>query len=128
MTLEDESVDLFVTQDVFEHINDPVAAFSEVERVLRKGGAHIFTVPIVRGPYPSERRAFYGPNGISHFKEPEYHGDPIDENGALVTFDYGYDIVEHIYKTGMTPIVLDIVDWRYGIKAELNEVIVSIKK
>lgn len=46
MTFEDESFDIVITQDVFEHINNPFKAFKEIERVLKPGGFHIFTVPI----------------------------------------------------------------------------------
>jgi SAM-dependent methyltransferase len=39
--------DLFLTQDVMEHIYNPEKAFSEINRVLAPGGAHIFTVPLI---------------------------------------------------------------------------------
>ena len=39
---EDESFDLFITQDVMEHIFEPSKAFKEIARVLKPGGAHIF--------------------------------------------------------------------------------------
>ena len=44
MTFENESFDLFITQDVFEHVMTPNKAFKEIERVLKPGGAHVFTV------------------------------------------------------------------------------------
>jgi SAM-dependent methyltransferase len=45
MTFEDESFDLMITQDVFEHVMNPAAAFKEISRVLEAGGVHIFTMP-----------------------------------------------------------------------------------
>ena len=57
LTFASNSVDIFITQDVLEHVFDPVAAFQEIARVLKPGGAHIFTVPLVRKTGPSERRA-----------------------------------------------------------------------
>src|SRR6266508_5153019 len=47
LTFPDGSIDLFVTQDVMEHVLDPVKAFAEIARVLRPGGAHVFSVPLV---------------------------------------------------------------------------------
>ena len=44
MTFQNESFDLFITQDVFEHVMEPNKAFKEIERVLKPGGAHVFTV------------------------------------------------------------------------------------
>jgi len=41
----DDSLDLIITQDVFEHIKNPERAFGEIFRILRPGGRHIFTVP-----------------------------------------------------------------------------------
>jgi SAM-dependent methyltransferase len=38
LTFPDETFDLFVTQDVFEHVFDPKAAAREIARVLRPGG------------------------------------------------------------------------------------------
>jgi SAM-dependent methyltransferase len=41
LTFADESIDLHITQDVFEHLLDPRAAFREIARTLRVEGAHI---------------------------------------------------------------------------------------
>lgn len=42
MTLEDESFDLVISQDVFEHLFNPELAFAEVARTLELGGAHLY--------------------------------------------------------------------------------------
>src|SRR5205823_14978448 len=57
MTFGDESFDLFLSQDVFEHIFHPDRAIKEIERVLKPGGAYIMTVPIVMKSATSRRRA-----------------------------------------------------------------------
>src|SRR5215208_4305929 len=52
LTFENESIDLHVTQDVFEHIFNPAQAFREIARTLKPGGAHIFTTPLVNKTSP----------------------------------------------------------------------------
>jgi hypothetical protein len=43
-TFSDDSFNLIISQDVMEHIQDPARAFSEIFRILRPGGSHIFTI------------------------------------------------------------------------------------
>ena len=101
LTLYDESVDLVVSSDVFEHVRGPIEAFAELFRVLRPGGHHIFTVPL-RWPLPSttEPRVDYsGPEDV-FLVTPEYHGSPTDPNGSLVYTDFGMDVPEQLREIG----------------------------
>jgi SAM-dependent methyltransferase len=127
LTFADQSFDLFVTQDVMEHIFDPGRAFKEIARVLRPGGAHIFTVPLVNKWSPSVCRAVRGVNGeIEHLLPAQYHGNPVDENGSLVTFDWGYDICQTIFNhSAMHTVILKIDNLHLGIQAEYLEVLTS---
>jgi len=129
LTFDDEQFDLLVTQDVVEHVFDPNAAFREIGRVLKPGGAHIFTVPLVNGTKASERRANRtSPGEIEHYMDPDYHGDPTSPDGALVTMNWGFDIASSIIsETGMPTIIVQIDDLDAGIRAELIEVVVSFK-
>lgn len=130
LTFADDSFDLFITQDVMEHIFYPEKAFREIARVLRPDGAHIFTAPLVNKAKPSERRAELSPAGdIVHHFEPEYHDNPADPEGSLVTMNWGYDIAAHIYETAKTPsVVFQIDDLDAGIRAEYIEVVASFKR
>ena len=129
MTFPEGSFDLFVTQDVLEHIFDPVLAFEEIKRVLRPGGAHIFTVPLVNKWRPSADRAVRTSSGeIQFLSPPQYHGNPVDRNGSLVTRDWGYDIAGVILEhTGMSSVIMAIDDLHLGLRAEYLEVVVSRK-
>ena len=129
LTFDDESFDLFITQDVMEHIFDPARAFNEIARVLKPGGAHIFTVPIINKERETECWASRDESGqIIYHKEPEYHGNPIDESGSLVTMHWGYDIASFIMKAADTPSTIVMIDdLSQGIRAEYIEVIVSRK-
>jgi hypothetical protein len=129
-TFSDARFDLVITQDVLEHLFDPEAAFREIARTLRPGGAHIFTVPLVQGrTKASTRRATRTSSGaIEHTTDPEYHGNPIDESGSLVTMDWGYDIVDHIRHSCALDTEIYALDILHmGIRAELLEVLVTRK-
>ena len=130
LTIADESIDLHISQDVMEHIFNPAQAFKEIARTLRPGGAHIFTVPIVNKGGRTSRRATLDAQGnVMHLKEAQYHGNPVDETGALVTFDWGYDICEKIHEaSGMFTHIVQIDDLSNGIRAEYIDVLVSVKK
>ena len=129
LTFPDSTFDLFITQDVFEHLFDPKAAFQEIGRVLRPGGAHIFTVPLVNKWKPTTIRAsLTGNDEIIHHMEPEYHGNPVDHQGSLMTMNWGYDIASFIVEhSKMTTIIMQIDDLDGGIRAEYIEVIASRK-
>lgn len=127
-TFPDESFDLVVTQDVFEHLFDPASAIREIVRTLKPGGAHIFTVPIVNGSNPSRRRARKVNGQVEHLLEPQYHGDPMSENGSLVTIDWGYDILHFLSLESGVPIVMvDTDDLSRGIRGRYSDVLMAQK-
>lgn len=126
-TFEDGTFDLVVTQDVLEHVFDPVAVFREVARTLRPGGAHIATTPMVRGRLPTIICAERRPDGeVVHHQKPEYHQNPVDGDGSLVTVWWGYDLARRIDDTApMSTMIWSERDPSHGIDGPLNEVIVS---
>jgi SAM-dependent methyltransferase len=130
-TFKDESFDLVLMQDVFEHVFRPDRAIKEIARTLRVGGALIMTVPIVMGFKPSRRRAQLIEGNVIHLIEPpEYHGNPVPgSDGVLVTVDWGYDIVSYLqHHSGLAFQMLKIDDIDLGIRAELNEVLIGFKR
>jgi hypothetical protein len=129
LSFADESIGLHVSQDVFEHVFNPVFAFKEIARTLEPGGAHVFTVPLVRKGESSRRRATLNEDGrITHHLPPQFHGNPIDDSGALVTIDWGYDICEKIaLSCGLHTEIHHINDLSQCIRAEFIEVLVTRK-
>ena len=130
LTLADESVDLHITQDVLEHIFDPEAAFREIARTLRPGGMHIFTVPIVNKERPTETCARLHADGtVEHLMEPEYHGNPVSDEGSLVTRRWGYDICEFIHRScGLFTEMVYLDTLENGIRAEYIEILITRKR
>ena len=129
LTFPDNTFDLFITQDVMEHIFDAEQAFKEIARVLKPNGAHIFTVPLINKSRKTESWASRSENGeIIYHHEPEYHGNPVDEKGSLVTMHWGYDIAGYITETAKTPTAIFVIDnIDLGIQAEYIDVLVSWK-
>lgn len=98
LTLADESLDLIVSSDVLEHVPDVAAAFRESFRVLRPGGAHVFTVPFEPRTI---RRAVLEDGGVRHLTEPEYHSDPLDPRGILAFWHMGPDLQQQFGDSGL---------------------------
>jgi len=92
LTFSDNSFDLVITQDVFEHIQEPEKAFAEIHRVLKPGGYHIFTIPYHEGKKTLRRITIEDGKKVFNFS-PVYHGDPLRQQGALVYTDFGEDFV-----------------------------------
>lgn len=129
LSLPDESVDLFITQDVLEHVFDPERAVQEIHRVLRRGGAHVFTTPKHKGLPETVQRARKGTGTqVEHLRAAEYHGSPVGDHRILVTFDYGLDFERLLASwAGVSVGVVHTLDRGHGIDAEFNEVFVIRK-
>lgn len=136
LTFPDESLDILVTSDVFEHVLEPDLAFAEIARVLKPGGMHIFTMPwypenkttVQRVRKLSPREVKRTGKVIEYLEEPVYHGNPVDDSGSIVTFDWGLDFTDFILRhSGMATTVYLQRDRDRGIDGEFLEVFVSIK-
>jgi hypothetical protein len=128
LTFEDNTFDLFITQDVFEHIFNPNLAAQEIMRVLKPGGVHVFTAPKHKGLSKSHPRALLEDGKIKYLMEESYHGNPVGDGRALVTWDYGDDFEHLIFnwtKAATTTYVTR--DRELGIDGEYLEVFVTRK-
>lgn len=109
LSFEDETFDLLVSQDVFEHVADIHKTLSEAYRVLKSadietnsssGGKLLISVPFFFNNSTTEKRAEITNGELHHIKSPVYHGNPIDENGSLVFYDYGWDLLVWMKEVG----------------------------
>lgn len=101
LTFENNSVDIIISSDVLEHVDDFEAAISETERVLRPGGFHLFTVPTSAGAENGfavnsettvKRAKLLDDGSIKHYLTPQYHGDPLNPAGILAFWSFGLDL------------------------------------
>jgi SAM-dependent methyltransferase len=101
LTFPDDSFDLVISSDIFEHVRGPMDGFAEIHRVLRPGGHHIFTVPLFWpfAPTTVARVDWSGPED-KFLKPPVYHGSPVDPKGSLVYTDFGMDLPEQLRELG----------------------------
>ena len=129
LTLPDNSVDIFITQDVLEHVFHPAAAIREIHRVLKPGGVHVFTTPKHKLLEQTIQRARISADGtVEHILEEQYHGNPIGDNRALVTYDYGVDFELLLSDwSGVSVQSFHTRDRSLGLDAEFNEVFVIAK-
>jgi len=129
LTFEDASIDLHCHLDVMEHVNHPDRCFAEMERTLRPGGKMIFTTPYYPLKVETERRAAFGPDGPILLEDAEYHGNPISEAGALVTFHYGQNFADLIliWAPKCAVEMVTLANPAMGILGTFREVFVVVK-
>jgi SAM-dependent methyltransferase len=99
LTFGDEQFDFLLSFEVLEHVPDYAAALGECARVLKPGGTMVVTVPFHGGPSTTVR-ARIGPGGVEHILPPEYHGDPVNSEGCLCFYHYGWDFLDAIREAG----------------------------
>jgi SAM-dependent methyltransferase len=100
LTFPEAMFDFVISQDVLEHVPDYKKGFAEIFRVLRPGGAHIFTVPFRKSMERSAVRAVIKEGRVEHLAEPYYHKDKLRPEGVLVFTDFGRDIIGQMRAMG----------------------------
>lgn len=101
LSFADDSFDLVITQDIFEHIPDYARAFAECRRVLRQGGRLVFSVPFFPNQAETEVRARFSADGtLEHLMPAEYHGDPVGDGGVLCFQHFGWDLLDGLRRAG----------------------------
>ena len=112
LSFQNESFDLMVYCDVFEHISEYKKALKETHRCLKMNGKLFFTVPFYWDNDKSITRAYYDKDNDSvvHLLPPQYHGNPISEEGSLVFNEFGWDILDSIRDCGFREVNM-IIYW-----------------
>jgi hypothetical protein len=127
-TFADASFDIVVSSDVFEHIIDVDTAMAQIARVLDYGGLHVWTAPQYRDIETSRPRVRRTASGLDYLVPPEYHGDPVNPEGVLVTYDWGRDLADRVESaSGLWTTGFRVESRTNGLLGEFLEVFVSHK-
>ena len=117
----DQSFDLVVSSETFEHVPDPWLGFSEIYRVLRPGGVHAFTIPY-RPDRATTARARREAGQVVHLLPPEYHQDPHNQTDSLVFTDFGGDLLDRLCASGWEAEERMVIDQVADIQDDLHAV------
>ena len=102
LSFPDEAFDLVITSDILEHVRKPLCAFSEIARVLKPGGYHVFTVPMQEPVPPKTIARVDTSSEVDVPLMPEvFHGNGKGGR-SLVYSDFGLDITEQLAKAGFS--------------------------
>ena len=100
LSYDDASLDLVLTSETLEHVPDWQGALAETRRVLRPGGRHVFTVPLVPGRSATEdvaARNWHHARGRGAFRLVGARGD------MLVRTEFGRDLLDALRAAGFDP-------------------------
>jgi len=92
--------DIILTSETLEHVPDADRAWGEINRTLKNGGYHIFTIPVIPSQRQTIQRAQLVEGLRKNLLEPAYHGDGSQESMFVYT-DFGMDVVEKLDKMGL---------------------------
>jgi len=100
LTFENDEFDLIISSDVMGNVRKPWAAFSEIFRVLKRGGCYIFSIPVhLPMPALTKYRVETSTDKDVHVEEPRYTGD--GQGGrSLVYTEFGADILSNLSMLG----------------------------
>jgi hypothetical protein len=108
-----------------------------VYRILKPGGAHVFTVPFVADSVrdiPMSRldettgKITHGPGAPPHFMAPMYHGDYIRPGEGVLVFNlFGQEMIRTLCEIGFRVDVYRLYVPEFGIVGDGSLVFVAWK-
>jgi SAM-dependent methyltransferase len=127
-TFKDEVFDLVVSTDLMSRIPRPYQGFHELRRILRPGGAHIFTVPFSPGDYHDQIRAVVEDGKLVHWALPPiYQGDHLHPKGVLMFTIFGREMADKLCMLGYNTTVHHLHNAAHGIIGDNAWVVSTVK-
>jgi len=108
LSFSDNSLDLIISNDVFEHIPNIETALAECSRVLKNDGMMLATIPFHSANEQSITRASIVNGELTHILPAMYHGNPVSSDGSLVFTDFGWDILNTVKLAGFSEVSMEI--------------------
>jgi len=134
-SFKDNSFDIVISTEVFEHIPHPYKAFKEVYRILKPGGAHVFTVPYAANSkrdvnmsfISDEGKVMNGPGEPPDLIPPHYHGDSLRKEGIIVFTIFTPEMLKKLCAIGFNVETTMIQNAAYGIVGQESLVFTAWK-
>ncbi len=101
LTYPDATFDLVLTSETLEHVPDVRRALAETRRVLRRGGRHVFTVPV--DPRLERSRSREGLEPVHHGRGGGPFALVTRRNDMLAYTDFGRDVPDLLREAGFEP-------------------------
>ena len=116
LSSENNSFEVLISNDVYEHIPNINKALSEAYRVLKNSGTLLISIPFDGAKVKTTRRATLEEGKIKHLQDPIYHENPIaKKEGSLVFYEYGWDFLDFLKTAGFKDAhMLNYFDMFYG--------------
>lgn len=110
LTFPDEFFDFILCFDVLEHIPDYLQGFRECLRCLSSTGTLLFSVPFCLDSEQNLVRAKIDASGeIEHILPPEYHGDPVNSEGCLCFYHFGWELIAQLRGIGFEKVTATLL-------------------
>ncbi len=102
LSFADESMQFILSFECFEHVADYKAGLRECARVLKPEGCLLITVPFRRDSACNIVRAKDREDGTAeHLLPPEYHRDPLRNEGCLCYYHFGWELLDDMQAAGL---------------------------
>jgi hypothetical protein len=128
LTYSSRSFDGIISLDVLEHVPDYQAALGECARILRPGGKLIMTAPFAWTPEHIIRARVKPDGEIEHLLSPEYHGDPIEAQGILCFYWFGWELLENMKAAGFKDAYVALISSKeFGYLGQPHAIFVGVR-
>lgn len=128
LSFGDGSLGAVLSFDCLEHIPDYETAFEEAYRVLYQSGKFIWSAPFIVTNGENVIRAKVVDGAIRHIMEPQYHGDPMSQDGILCYQEFGWESLDQLRRIGFSDVYSLFVRSRhYGYLGPDQHYVVATK-